>query len=825
MLSVPSVAAFAEDFPEQVEAPKLSGIEVNQPDVILRTDYKKGYTTLLLCIPEEKYELFRKEYVKDRTYLELMVWFGDISGKRDDDPESRMAKYNISYYFYDPDDMMGEYVGAFGENVDIPDEDYESEEFVTNDGTHYFAVSLRNDSPIAKAAREAEEFRIEYYIHSMFKDLDGGPYRYITKTETDKPLMEFPKLDCSKPNVVLLDDWQEDCSTLFFVIPKEKYELLHDNELFNYTYDHARCNMTAKFMDGRSAQLTLRSWRGVELTAYSADGVPDKGKFSVQSGFSKNGDYIAALTCSSNENFMSWVKADYPVTMSYSITSDKGLHDGSTDFEKIPDFYAPTLELSELDFTQPSVQVRTDCLKDYTSLIFTIPAEKVELFKKVNSENERGRMYMQADFPFGCWAWFDIWDTDSFNIEPFEDDCTADGGYRTWVGYTDNGDLIGVLSCSNNAGFAEILRISRECNLKYYIASDANNGILTDGSKTPSTVRLGSQREIIPGYESKKPDVFVSTEFKKGYTALIFSVPKEKFELFRDTDEKDSALLTMQAWFGDFSEERDEDVELPMAAYHAELFLTDPNGGEDGCHVETFVEDCGEDFLPIIEEFTTKDGGYAAAVCFKNSESIAEAVRDADELRIFYSIQSKGEYIDGSWEDYSVKMLKTDISKLKFGKISAKSYTGKSLKPAVVVKDGDRKLVNGTDYTVTYKNNKDIGTAEITVTGKGDYTGTKKLSFKIVPKKTTLTSKPGKTSGGYKRVTLSWKKSAGASGYQICYSENGGKFKKLTTVSSGKLSRTIRCTIGGTEQFKVRPYTKVNGKTYYGSWSDVITLN
>ncbi len=138
----------------------------------------------------------------------------------------------------------------------------------------------------------------------MKKDIDGGAYRYITKTETDKPMLEFPELDCSKPNVLLLDDWQEGCSTLFFVIPKEKYEFMHNNETFNFTYDHVSCNMTAKFKNWRSAQLTLRSWRGVEMTAYSADGVPDKGKFSVQGGFNKNGDYIAALTCNSNEDFI-----------------------------------------------------------------------------------------------------------------------------------------------------------------------------------------------------------------------------------------------------------------------------------------------------------------------------------------------------------------------------------------------------------------------------------------------------------------------------------------------------------------------------------------
>ena len=68
-------------------------------------------------------------------------------------------------------------------------------------------------------------------------------------------------------------------------------------------------------------------------------------------------------------------------------------------------------------------------------------------------------------------------------------------------------------------------------------------------------------------------------------------------------------------------------------------------------------------------------------------------------------------------------------------------------------------------------------------------------------------------------------KSAGADGYQIYYSENGGNFKKLTTVSSGKLSRSVRYTTGDTEQFKVRPYKKVNGKTYFGAWSNIITLN
>ena len=40
-------------------------------------------------------------------------------------------------------------------------------------------------------------------------------------------------------------------------------------------------------------------------------------------------------------------------------------------------------------------------------------------------------------------------------------------------------------------------------------------------------------------------------------------------------------------------------------------------------------------------------------------------------------------------------------------------------------------LVNGTDYTVTYANNVKVGTATVTVKGKGNYTGTITLTFMI----------------------------------------------------------------------------------------------
>ena len=74
---------------------------------------------------------------------------------------------------------------------------------------------------------------------------------------------------------------------------------------------------------------------------------------------------------------------------------------------------------------------------------------------------------------------------------------------------------------------------------------------------------------------------------------------------------------------------------------------------------------------------------------------------------------------------------KVDISKCEFT-VKDQTYTGKALKPAVTVKYGSKTLKQGTDYTVSYKNNVKPGTATVTVTGKGDYTGSAKATFRIL---------------------------------------------------------------------------------------------
>lgn len=59
------------------------------------------------------------------------------------------------------------------------------------------------------------------------------------------------------------------------------------------------------------------------------------------------------------------------------------------------------------------------------------------------------------------------------------------------------------------------------------------------------------------------------------------------------------------------------------------------------------------------------------------------------------------------------------------------TYTGAAQAPAVTVKDGVQTLQQNVDYTVSYANNINVGTATVTVKGMGNYTGSKTVNFQI----------------------------------------------------------------------------------------------
>ena len=66
-------------------------------------------------------------------------------------------------------------------------------------------------------------------------------------------------------------------------------------------------------------------------------------------------------------------------------------------------------------------------------------------------------------------------------------------------------------------------------------------------------------------------------------------------------------------------------------------------------------------------------------------------------------------------------------------------YSGKAQQQKPVVKDGDKALVEGVDYELTYSGNAtDAGTVTVTVTGKGDYAGSVDVAYQITPAPLTV---------------------------------------------------------------------------------------
>lgn len=168
----------------------------------------------------------------------------------------------------------------------------------------------------------------------------------------------------------------------------------------------------------------------------------------------------------------------------------------------------------------------------------------------------------------------------------------------------------------------------------------------------------------------------------------------------------------------------------------------------------------------------------------------------------------------------TLKINSKNISSVSISSIGNQIYTGKDLKPSVTVKDGTITLKDGTDYTVSCTNNKNTGKATVTITGKGNYTGTKTTIFNIIPSQV----KSFKTkSQKEKEITLQWTKNGGnVTGYKL-YQYNS-KTKKWYYV--GKTSNTNytikKLTAGTNHKFKIRAYTTIDNKQYFGDYSSVL---
>ncbi|WP_343343699.1 GH25 family lysozyme [Terrisporobacter petrolearius] len=188
-----------------------------------------------------------------------------------------------------------------------------------------------------------------------------------------------------------------------------------------------------------------------------------------------------------------------------------------------------------------------------------------------------------------------------------------------------------------------------------------------------------------------------------------------------------------------------------------------------------------------------------------------------------YSKIGKVDGINGNVDlNYYYKTNPISISKTTIDSIPNQKYTGSKITLNISMKYNNKTLVKNKDYTISFNNNTSIGTATATIKGNGNYSGTKKITFKIVPKTVTNAKISNTTSSSIK---LSWSKVANADGYIIyrSYSKNGTYTKIKDITKNSTLSYTdSRLSSNKKYYYKIKSFKTSNKEKYSSYYSSII---
>ena len=172
--------------------------------------------------------------------------------------------------------------------------------------------------------------------------------------------------------------------------------------------------------------------------------------------------------------------------------------------------------------------------------------------------------------------------------------------------------------------------------------------------------------------------------------------------------------------------------------------------------------------------------------------------------------------------------------------VATKVYTGSDLEQdpdKISVYLDETYLQNGSDYTISYKNNRNVGMAKMVITGTGSYSKVKEVPFRILPKGTSL----GKLKKGKKSIIVKWKKQKARmakeriDGYQIQVATNKSFTKnvkskrvkgyKKTKVKMTKLKKNrtyyvrVRTFLYPNNDIMNKYDPKKHGRAFYSKWS------
>lgn len=199
------------------------------------------------------------------------------------------------------------------------------------------------------------------------------------------------------------------------------------------------------------------------------------------------------------------------------------------------------------------------------------------------------------------------------------------------------------------------------------------------------------------------------------------------------------------------------------------------------------VKDCVIAFVDYKNGIKGKEFGYSYIV--DEDDSYEYIQKDLSNKNVFLLYATDYQYLDT-----------VDINSFSLNGLNKEYlYTGKDIKPNVKVGG----LVEGEDYIVRYKNNKNLGKASIVITGIGLYRGTIVKSFEIVKKLSTDSdvNKNDNSNGRANANTYKDKKYV----YRILKKANAKKYGKVEII--GLRKKNIKTV-------KIQSVIKIKGKKY-----------
>ena len=173
------------------------------------------------------------------------------------------------------------------------------------------------------------------------------------------------------------------------------------------------------------------------------------------------------------------------------------------------------------------------------------------------------------------------------------------------------------------------------------------------------------------------------------------------------------------------------------------IFTGTPYGEWTVCCTEgaTLVLKGGEFPNGFVADYTTANTFLAEDYYYKDADGKLIDVADDAKVIDGYVKISKG-------ADLADAVITLDETQF--------TYNGMDHKPTVIVTVGSKALTEGKDYTLTFANNVNAGTATVTLTGAGDYNGEVTKEFTINKKPVTATATaPDKVYDGTSDIEVS----------------------------------------------------------------------